>query len=158
MLAQAMKRRLSKEENQKGFTLIELLAVIVILGIIAVIAIPMITNVISNSRKDSDVATAKQIYDAARLYVTSEKEGKFAVSGGLSVTIGPKATTTSLMGMGYLDSPLYLPSTKAAIVGGSVSFNPDGSLNLVTLDTGTTDPDPFTATEVLSGEPASSRQ
>lgn len=51
MLAQAIKRRLSKEENQKGFTLIELLAVIVILGIIAVIAIPLIGNVINNSKK-----------------------------------------------------------------------------------------------------------
>ena len=50
MLAQAIKRRLSKEENQKGFTLIELLAVIVILGIIAVIAVPLIGNVIKNSK------------------------------------------------------------------------------------------------------------
>ncbi|MFD1903662.1 type IV pilin protein [Paenibacillus rhizoplanae] len=51
MLAQAMKRRLSKEENQKGFTLIELLAVIVILGIIAVIAVPMIGGIIKKNSK-----------------------------------------------------------------------------------------------------------
>lgn len=73
MLAQAMKRRLSKEENQKGFTLIELLAVIVILGIIAVIAIPMIGNIVKGSREDADLATARQIYEAARLYVIGEK-------------------------------------------------------------------------------------
>ena len=34
--------------NKKGFTLIELLAVIVILAVIALIATPMILNVIEN--------------------------------------------------------------------------------------------------------------
>ncbi|OKP85539.1 type II secretion system protein [Paenibacillus sp. P32E] len=158
MLAQALKRRLSKEENQKGFTLIELLAVIVILGIIAVIAIPMITNVISKSRKDADVATARQVYDAARLYVTSELEGKFTSTPGLTVTIGPKATAGTLQAKGYLEDPLYLPSTKDKIDGGTVTFNTDGTLNQVTLTTtASTDPTPFSADEVMSGKPGSSR-
>ncbi|WP_410512581.1 prepilin-type N-terminal cleavage/methylation domain-containing protein [Paenibacillus sp. BR2-3] len=160
MLAQALKKRLSKEENQKGFTLIELLAVIVILGIISVIAVPMITNIISKSRKDADVATARQVYDAARLYVTSELEGKFTSTSttGLTITIGPKATASSLQGKGYLEDPLYLPSTKDEIDGGSVTFNTDGSLNQVTITTtATTDPTPFTADEVMSGKPSTTR-
>ena len=37
--------------NKKGFTLIELLAVIVILAVIALIATPMILNVIETSKK-----------------------------------------------------------------------------------------------------------
>ena len=37
-------------KNKEGFTLIELLAIIVILAIIAVITVPIILNVIDNSR------------------------------------------------------------------------------------------------------------
>lgn len=133
MLAQAIKRRLSKEENQKGFTLIELLAVIVILGIIAVIAVPMISNIMDNSKKDSDVATARQIYEAARLYVIGEKGGDFTQTPALSITIGPKATADSLQAKGYLDSHIYLPSTKAEITGGTVLFDTNGDLVSITV-------------------------
>ena len=41
-----------KKINKKGFTLIELLAVIVILGIIMVIAVPMVQEYILKSRKE----------------------------------------------------------------------------------------------------------
>ena len=44
--------------NKKGFTLIELLAVIVIMGILMAIAIPSISLVITNSRKDIFINSA----------------------------------------------------------------------------------------------------
>lgn len=127
MLANAIKKRLSKEEGQKGFTLIELLAVIVILGIIAVIAIPLIGNIISGAKEDSDVATARQVYDAARLYIAGEKDGKF--TGTTAVTVSVDAMKTA----GYLDSGITLPSTKAPITGGLVTFNTSGQLESVSL-------------------------
>lgn len=153
MLAQAIKRRLSKEESQKGFTLIELLAVIVILGIIAVIAIPLIGNVISNAKADSDVATARQVYDAARLYVIGEHSGDFA---DRVVTVnGATSPDTDLVGTGYLDNNLVLPSTKGTITGGTVTFNPDGQLSGLSLTvTDLADPKTFTPAEVLASEPA----
>lgn len=157
MLAEAIKRRLSKEENQKGFTLIELLAVIVILGIIAVIAIPLIGNIITNSRADSDVATARQIYDAARLYVIGEENGDF--TSKVVIVDGATSPATDLVGTGYLDNNLVLPSTKGAITAGTVTFNAEGQLGALSLTvigaTGATEAKTFTPAEVLKAEPAS---
>ncbi|MWV46649.1 prepilin-type N-terminal cleavage/methylation domain-containing protein [Paenibacillus sp. HJL G12] len=117
--------RLGREE--KGFTLIELLAVIVIIGIIAVIAIPLVSNILNKSRSDADVATARQVYDAARLYITSEKNGDF--KGNTSVDI------TDLTSSGYLDKKIYLPSSKEEIKTGAVAFSSDkGQLEGVTLN------------------------
>lgn len=53
----------------KAFTLIELLAVIIILGIIMLIAIPGVTSYISDSRKSTYVATSKRIISGARTLV-----------------------------------------------------------------------------------------
>ncbi|WP_188207301.1 type IV pilin protein [Alkalibacillus aidingensis] len=61
-----MFKRLLK--NEKGITLVELLAVVVILGIIALIAVPAIANVIEDSRYDSVKATGINIIEAADLY------------------------------------------------------------------------------------------
>ena len=52
--------------KNKGFTLIELLAVIIILGILMIIAIPSVTSYISNSRKNAYVTSIKQIAASAR--------------------------------------------------------------------------------------------
>ena len=58
------------KRNMKGFTLIELLAVIVILAIIALIATPIILNVIEESREKSVVNSAYGLVDAAKLQYT----------------------------------------------------------------------------------------
>ena len=54
--------------RSKGFTLIELLAVIVILGVIMLIAIPSVTGYITSSRKNSFASTGANIIDAVRKY------------------------------------------------------------------------------------------
>jgi prepilin-type N-terminal cleavage/methylation domain-containing protein len=64
-------------KKNKGFTLIELLAVIIILGILMIIAIPAVTTYISNSRKEAYVKSAKQIIAGARNLVNSGKLNAF---------------------------------------------------------------------------------
>ncbi|MDG0814609.1 type II secretion system protein [Cohnella rhizosphaerae] len=108
MRTAVMKRLGKAKEDQKGFTLIELLAVIVILAVIAAIAVPLIGGIINKSKKDSDISTARQIYDAARLYVTSELGGDTKGSGSSNVEVA----ITTLQTKDYLDDNLVLPSTK----------------------------------------------
>ena len=58
--------------NKNGFTLIELLAVIVIMGILMMVAIPSVSRVIENSRKDTMVTLAKTYANAAKKLWTSD--------------------------------------------------------------------------------------
>lgn len=51
--------------NKKGFTLVELLAVIIILGIVLVIAVPKITSVIETSKINSLKESVKGIAKSA---------------------------------------------------------------------------------------------
>ena len=51
--------------KNKGFTLIELLAVIIILGLLMLVAIPSVTAYIDNSRKEGYVTTAKELVKGA---------------------------------------------------------------------------------------------
>ena len=64
-------------KKKNGFTLIELLAVIIILGILMIIAIPSVTKYISDSRKSSYVDTAKEIIAGARNAVNEGKLGMY---------------------------------------------------------------------------------
>jgi type IV pilus assembly protein PilA len=125
-----MMKRLKKEE--KGFTLIELLAVIVILAVIAAIAVPYILGVINKSKADSDIATARQVYDAARLYVTSELSGD---PKNQTIAVNEDSSAKGLIKQGYLDKGLVLPSTKNLISGGEVKFTSTGELWYVSLST-----------------------
>ncbi|GGD48015.1 type II secretion system protein [Paenibacillus nasutitermitis] len=149
MIATALKR---VKKSEKGFTLIELLAVIVILGVIAAIAIPLISNVISKSKTKSDFATARQIYDATRIFVTAEKNGEFKESGGLTVPIKTQGAVTGLQEGGYLEPNIVLPSSKEPITGGEVKFLATGELLYVKIVTGTDKTTFYKGSEVLKGE------
>ena len=57
---------------KKGFTLIELLAVIVILAIISLIAIPIVLNIIEDARKSSIADSAYGYIDGITKFFAGE--------------------------------------------------------------------------------------
>ncbi len=62
-----------KKKIKRAFTLLELLAVIIILGILILIAIPSVTKYISDSRKETYIDTARQYLKGAVNLINSGK-------------------------------------------------------------------------------------
>ena len=62
---------------KKGFTLIELLAVIIILSVITLITIPMITNVIEESKKKALASSVQGILDSTNYFTMSHETGVY---------------------------------------------------------------------------------
>ncbi|NRD76002.1 type II secretion system protein [Bacillus sp. BRMEA1] len=91
---------LKKARDQKGMTLIELLAVVVILGIISAIAIPSILGLIDNSKKDAHIANARQMIDAAKRVISSER------------TAMPSAGNSKIIPLQYFENGGYLETVK----------------------------------------------
>lgn len=68
-----MKKILKMKNNSKGFTLIELLAVIVILGILMITAIPAVTKYINSSKKSTFADSAGAYINAARYSLLNDE-------------------------------------------------------------------------------------
>ena len=58
--------------KKNGFTLVELIAVIIILGILMIIAVPRVSTYIDNSRKSAYVATIKDVVASAGSLITKQ--------------------------------------------------------------------------------------
>jgi type IV pilus assembly protein PilA len=92
-------------KNQKGLTLVELLAVIVILGVIAAIAVPAISNTIANSRANADQQTIHLLEDTAIRYaiernipttVTQVDVDQLVANGFLREKVGSQVNTGTI--------------------------------------------------------------
>ena len=83
-------------KNNKGFTLIELLAVIVIMGVLMMVAIPQVTKYIENSKKDAYVETSKAYINAVRYaLLNDELSESLPEKGGTTTVTLDKVTVES---------------------------------------------------------------
>ena len=80
--------------NEKGFTLVELLAVMVILGIIMLIAIPNVTGILYKNRATTYVE------DAKKLATTAE----YKLRGSSTGIVKPLENQCVVMNLAYLDN------------------------------------------------------
>ena len=129
-------------KKKKAFTLIELLAIIVILAIIAVITVPIILNIIENSKKGAATDSAYGYKDAVnKWYVTKLSEDHdFRISGEYSVTNGVlnglEVNNVEIPLSGDKPSSGKLHYTNNVLDDGclvigdyKITFNSDGSVN-----------------------------
>lgn len=64
-------------KNKKAFTLIELLAVITVLGLIMLIAIPSVVNVLEKNKKETMINEARKIM---RVVEKEDKDNKYSIN------------------------------------------------------------------------------
>jgi prepilin-type N-terminal cleavage/methylation domain-containing protein len=86
-----------QRERVSAFTLIELLVVIAIIAILASIALPVFSSVQERGKQTKDLANAKQIALACKLYA-GDHDGKFPYQNGVSdppVDVAPPGTTSN---------------------------------------------------------------
>lgn len=82
--------------SKKGFTLIELLAVILILGIIALIAIPTVNNIINESKVGAWKSTANNVISSyERYYQLCQMKGTACITN-FDGTTGKEATAANV--------------------------------------------------------------
>ncbi len=94
--------------NKKGFTLVELLGVIAILGIIALIVIPVVENSNKKIKKKAYETQKEAIILSLKDYRTSSPE-LFYNTNVVTLTLG------DLKDLGYIDYDIKNPKTEACI-------------------------------------------
>lgn len=100
-------------KNNKGFTMIELLAVVTIMGILMVVAVPAVTKYITKGRNQSTETMLKSTYEAAVNYMMENDE--IVGSSGLTINV------SDLVSKQYLE-PLIDPIGNEADCGGTGSI------------------------------------
>lgn len=109
--------------KKKGFTLIELMGVIMILGVIALIAIPVVDRQLKESKKDLSQTQKENIKDAAKMWAA--KNIYNLPESGASCYIKYSDLTSG----GYLKEELKDPNTNVEFSDDTVSIKVEKDAN-----------------------------
>lgn len=119
--------------SRRGFTLIELLAVIVILAIIALIATPLILNVIDQAREGAAKNSAYGYANAVENYLALEQ-----MNNPNGVAFDGPFTETNISVKGNKPTSVSLYLSKGTVTGGFIIidgyksyFDNDGKIDTV---------------------------
>ncbi len=121
--------------NNKGFTLIELLAVIVILAIIALIATPIIINIITDARTQAKKRSAELVYTGVQYAYTSSL---YSSTNGTTLSTEPTAAqlATNFTVENTMINPTGTPEQAGEVTTQATSFKvktSDGAWCTVTV-------------------------
>ena len=110
--------------KRKGFTLVELLAVIVILAIVLIIAVPGVLSSINKTKNNAYESQLKIIKEAAKNYIVGERSSVVWEGTDPAVTI---VSLTRMKEYGYLDKKIVDPRDQSELKHLAVEVKKDAS-------------------------------
>ena len=78
-----------KKFTKKGFTLIEIIAVVIIIGVLMLLAVPSITKYINSSKRDTYKANLKNFVTSVNNEVLSKYNEKYAFDEEIEYMVVP---------------------------------------------------------------------
>ena len=96
-------------KNKKGFTLVELIGVVILIGLIALIAIPSVDYIIKKTKDNAYERTKDTLEDGLRNWVTDNKELIYEDGEEIIVTLA------DLKEQGYIEYEIKNPKTRTCL-------------------------------------------
>ena len=114
-----------KKNNKKGFTLVELIAVIAILSILLVMALPQVLELFNDSRESAFITQVQSIYRAAEEQYVSDQLLPSASSTSVSYCKDETNSST--------DNDLNISNDDVLY---NIEFNSEGQITLIEVSDG----------------------